>query len=95
MPFWVVEIAGLEPATYTLRTYRATSCAISPNILQDKSVNPAVLVGTNGLRCICAIAQVVVPICPNPCGLVGTNGLEPSTSCMSSKRSDQLSYAPE
>lgn len=27
--------------------------------------------------------------------LVGTNGLEPSTFCMSSKRSDQLSYAPE
>lgn len=26
--------------------------------------------------------------------LVGTNGLEPSTSCMSSKRSNQLSYAP-
>ena len=27
--------------------------------------------------------------------MVGTNGLEPSTSCMSSKRSNQLSYAPE
>lgn len=63
----MVEIAGFEPATYTLRTYRAANCAISPYILQD--VNPAIL--------------------------VGTNGLEPSTSCMSSKRSDQLSYAPE
>ena len=65
--FGLVEIAGFEPATYTLRTYRAANCAISPYILQD--VNPAIL--------------------------VGTNGLEPSTSCMSSKRSDQLSYAPE
>ena len=27
--------------------------------------------------------------------VVGTNGLEPSTSCMSSKRSNQLSYAPK
>lgn len=34
MPFWVVEIAGLEPATYTLRTYRATNCAISPHIFK-------------------------------------------------------------
>ena len=63
---FLVEIAGFEPATYTLRTYRAANCAISPYILQD--VNPAIL--------------------------VGTNGLEPSTSCMSSKRSNQLSYAP-
>ena len=26
----VVEIRGFEPLTYTLRTYRATNCAISP-----------------------------------------------------------------
>lgn len=26
----LVEIRGLEPLTYTLRTYRATNCAISP-----------------------------------------------------------------
>ena len=29
---------------------------------------------------------------PNIKLVVGTNGLEPSTSCMSSKRSNQLSY---
>ena len=29
-PFFVVEIWGFEPQTYTLRTYRATNCAISP-----------------------------------------------------------------
>ena len=28
--FRVVEIRGVEPLTYTLRTYRATNCAISP-----------------------------------------------------------------
>ena len=26
----LVEIRGFEPLTYTLRTYRATNCAISP-----------------------------------------------------------------
>ncbi len=26
----LVEIWGFEPQTYTLRTYRATNCAISP-----------------------------------------------------------------
>ena len=28
----MVEIRGFEPLTYTLRTYRATNCAISPDI---------------------------------------------------------------
>ena len=27
---FLVEIRGFEPLTYTLRTYRATNCAISP-----------------------------------------------------------------
>ena len=31
-PFFVVEIWGFEPQTYTLRTYRATNCAISPYV---------------------------------------------------------------
>ena len=30
--FFLVEIWGFEPQTYTLRTYRATNCAISPKI---------------------------------------------------------------
>ena len=28
----LVEIRGFEPLTYTLRTYRATNCAISPKL---------------------------------------------------------------
>ena len=64
-PFFVVEIWGFEPQTYTLRTYRATNCAISPF---DPNFGSVVM--------------------------VGTTGLEPVTSCMSSKRSNQLSYAP-
>ena len=61
----MVEIWGFEPQTYTLRTYRATNCAISPF---DPNFGSVVM--------------------------VGTTGLEPVTSCMSSKRSNQLSYAP-
>ena len=34
-------------------------------------------------------------LCYIPVRLVGTTGLEPVTSCMSSKHSNQLSYAPE
>ena len=30
LSFLLVEIWGFEPQTYTLRTYRATNCAISP-----------------------------------------------------------------
>ena len=30
--FDLVEIRGFEPLTYTLRTYRATNCAISPKL---------------------------------------------------------------
>ena len=32
----MVEIRGFEPLTYTLRTYRATNCAISPNFGGNK-----------------------------------------------------------
>ena len=32
----LVEIRGFEPLTYTLRTYRATNCAISPNFGGNK-----------------------------------------------------------
>ena len=66
-----MEIRGFEPLTYTLRTYRATNCAISPYMAKCE---------------VCALCLFL---------MVGTNGLEPSTFCMSSRRSDQLSYAPE
>ena len=36
MPVFLVEIRGFEPLTYTLRTYRATNCAISPNFGGNK-----------------------------------------------------------
>ena len=34
--FGLVELRGFEPLTYTLRTYRATNCAISPNFGGNK-----------------------------------------------------------
>ena len=30
--YWMVELRGLEPLTFSLRTRRATSCAIAPRI---------------------------------------------------------------
>src|SRR6185503_5289407 len=42
-------------------------------------------VSTNGNRKL---------ISPNVCEMVGPNGLEPSTSSVSRKRSNQLSYGP-
>ncbi len=38
--------------------------------------------------------RIALPTVLYPRMLVGTTGLEPVTSCMSSKRSNQLSYAP-
>ncbi len=47
----VVEITRLELVTYTLRTYRATNCAISPNRCAGKLPVCAYDYTTNGGKC--------------------------------------------
>ena len=77
----VVEIVGIEPTAYTLRTYRSTNWAISP-------FGKILLINSYQKKNIKTIQKVSLWY------LVGTTGLEPVTFCMSSKRSNQLSYAP-
>ena len=37
--YWMVELRGLEPLTFSLRTRRATSCAIAPRIGVGRSAS--------------------------------------------------------
>ena len=37
--YWMVELRGLEPLTFSLRTRRATSCAIAPRIGEGRSAS--------------------------------------------------------
>ena len=89
MPFWTVEDAGPYKEKSNFLTRTSLSSPFFCFMVKAKAPKP------NSPSCD---EETILPELPRflaarPSGLVETSGLEPLTPCMSSKYSNQLSYA--
>ena len=90
-PYWY----AIKPATPRTKTYSVFVCSNFNDSGGDKGVRTPDLYVANVSR----YQLCYIPVCALTCArqrgfVVGTAELESATSCMSSKRSNQLSYAP-